>query len=237
MASDATRIRVAWGPVPGASGFRISWTTGSGLCGVCGLLRGATGHAEARGRAETSPSFPLIPGPESSQTLTPDSTATDILGLQPGTSYHVAVSALRGREEGAPVVIVAQTGQRPTSLGSLPPVSFQTSLAPLITTATLRPILSTFLLSSLPPSCSPVSLLQLPLFLFLFLLLIPQSQPLPPLWLDPTFLLDLFFVLCLMSSLSPNAPRDSSLSDLAFQIAATSQHPAVPSVQSWLPPL
>ncbi|CAO2633498.1 Collagen alpha-1(VII) chain, partial [Lemmus lemmus] len=75
--SDATRIRVAWGPVPGASGFRISWRTGSGQ--------------------------------ESSQTLTPDSTTTDILGLQPATSYHVAVSALRGREEGPPVVIVART--------------------------------------------------------------------------------------------------------------------------------
>lgn len=55
--------------------------------------------------------FSLIPGPESSQTLTPDSTVTDILGLQPGTSYQVAVSALRGREEGPPVVIVARTGQ------------------------------------------------------------------------------------------------------------------------------
>ncbi|XP_052577398.1 collagen alpha-1(VII) chain [Peromyscus californicus insignis] len=77
VASDARRLRVAWGPVPGASGFRISWRTGS--------------------------------GPESSQTVTPDSTATDILGLQPGTSYHVAVSALRGREEGPPVVIVART--------------------------------------------------------------------------------------------------------------------------------
>uniref|UniRef100_H0W5D3 Collagen alpha-1(VII) chain n=1 Tax=Cavia porcellus TaxID=10141 RepID=H0W5D3_CAVPO len=75
--SDATRIRVAWSPIPGASGFRISWRTGS--------------------------------GPESSQTLPPDSTATDILGLQPGTSYQVAVLALRGREEGPPGVIVAQT--------------------------------------------------------------------------------------------------------------------------------
>lgn len=64
----------------------------------------------------------LIPGPESSQTLAPDSTVTDILGLQPGTSYQVAVSALRGREEGPPVVIVARTGQSLTqSPGSLPP--------------------------------------------------------------------------------------------------------------------
>lgn len=36
VASDATRIRVAWGSVPGASGFRIIWKTGSGQCGVCG---------------------------------------------------------------------------------------------------------------------------------------------------------------------------------------------------------
>ncbi|XP_021542616.1 collagen alpha-1(VII) chain [Neomonachus schauinslandi] len=77
VAADATRVRVAWGPVPGASGFRISWRTDS--------------------------------GPESSQTLPPESTATDITGLRPGTSYQVAVSALRGREEGPPVVIVAQT--------------------------------------------------------------------------------------------------------------------------------
>ncbi|XP_058583023.1 collagen alpha-1(VII) chain [Neofelis nebulosa] len=77
VASDATRVRVAWGPVPGASGFRISWRTDS--------------------------------GPESSQTLPPESTATDIMGLRPGTSYQVAVSALRGREEGPPVVIVART--------------------------------------------------------------------------------------------------------------------------------
>ncbi|KAM5154438.1 collagen alpha-1(VII) chain [Callospermophilus lateralis] len=75
--SDATRVRVAWGPVPGASGFRITWKTSS--------------------------------GPESSQTLPPDATATDILGLQPGTSYQVAVSALRGREEGPPVTIIART--------------------------------------------------------------------------------------------------------------------------------
>lgn len=65
--------------------------------------------------------FSLIPGPESSRTLTPDSTVTDILGLQPGTSYQVAVSALRGREEGPPVVIVARTGQSLTRPpGSLP---------------------------------------------------------------------------------------------------------------------
>ncbi|KAM9592964.1 LOW QUALITY PROTEIN: collagen alpha-1(VII) chain [Trichechus inunguis] len=76
VASDATRVRVAWGPVPGASGFRISWRTGSG---------------------------------QSSQTLSPDSTVTDITGLQPGTAYQVAVSALRGREEGPPVVIAART--------------------------------------------------------------------------------------------------------------------------------
>ncbi|XP_048190837.1 LOW QUALITY PROTEIN: collagen alpha-1(VII) chain [Perognathus longimembris pacificus] len=77
VASDATRIRVAWGPVPGASGFRIRWRTGS--------------------------------GPESSQTLPPDSTTTDLLNLQPGASYQVSVSALRGREESPPAVIVAQT--------------------------------------------------------------------------------------------------------------------------------
>uniref|UniRef100_A0A8I4A3K6 Collagen alpha-1(VII) chain n=1 Tax=Callithrix jacchus TaxID=9483 RepID=A0A8I4A3K6_CALJA len=75
--SDATQMRLAWGPVPGASGFRISWRTGS--------------------------------GPESSQILPPDSTATDITGLQPGTAYQVAVLALRGREEGPPAVIVART--------------------------------------------------------------------------------------------------------------------------------
>lgn len=64
--------------------------------------------------------FSLIPDPESSQTLTPDSTVTDILGLQPGTSYQVAVSALRGREEGPPVVIVARTGQSLTRPPSPP---------------------------------------------------------------------------------------------------------------------
>uniref|UniRef100_A0A2K5F6Q4 Collagen alpha-1(VII) chain n=1 Tax=Aotus nancymaae TaxID=37293 RepID=A0A2K5F6Q4_AOTNA len=77
VVSDATQVRLAWGPVPGASGFRISWRTGS--------------------------------GPESSQILPPDSTATDITGLQPGTAYQVAVLALRGREEGPPAVIVART--------------------------------------------------------------------------------------------------------------------------------
>ncbi|XP_036905699.1 collagen alpha-1(VII) chain isoform X1 [Sturnira hondurensis] len=77
VASDATRVRVAWGPVPGASGFRVTWRTDS--------------------------------GPESSQTLSPESTVTDITGLRPGTSYQVAVSALRGRKEGPPVVIVART--------------------------------------------------------------------------------------------------------------------------------
>ncbi|KAK2499530.1 hypothetical protein MC885_016479 [Smutsia gigantea] len=77
VASDATRVRVAWEPVPGASGFRISWRTGS--------------------------------GPESSQTLPPGSTAVDITGLRPGTSYEVAMSALRGREEGPPALTVAST--------------------------------------------------------------------------------------------------------------------------------
>ncbi|XP_036733462.2 collagen alpha-1(VII) chain isoform X1 [Manis pentadactyla] len=77
VASDATRVRVAWEPVPGASGFRISWRTGS--------------------------------GPESSQTLPQGSTAVDITGLRPGTSYQVAVSALRGREEGPPALTVAST--------------------------------------------------------------------------------------------------------------------------------
>lgn len=50
-------------------------------------------------------------GPEASQTLSPDSTTKDIVGLLPGTSYHVSVSALRGSEEGPPVVIMARTGQ------------------------------------------------------------------------------------------------------------------------------
>ncbi|KAG8524017.1 Collagen alpha-1(VII) chain [Galemys pyrenaicus] len=77
VGSDATRLRVAWGPVPGASGFRVTW------------------------RADD--------GPESSRTLPPESTTTDILELRPGTSYQVAVSALRGREQGPPVVIVART--------------------------------------------------------------------------------------------------------------------------------
>ncbi|KAJ8791924.1 hypothetical protein J1605_004149 [Eschrichtius robustus] len=77
VASDATRVRVAWGPVPGASGFRVSWRTDNGL--------------------------------GSSQTLPSESTATDIMGLRPGTSYQVAVSALRGREEGPPAITVART--------------------------------------------------------------------------------------------------------------------------------
>ncbi|TEA23988.1 hypothetical protein DBR06_SOUSAS21910072, partial [Sousa chinensis] len=77
VASDATRVRVAWGPVPGASGFRVSWRTDNGL--------------------------------ESSKTLPSESTATDIMGLRPGTSYQVAVSALRGREEGPPAITVART--------------------------------------------------------------------------------------------------------------------------------
>ncbi|XP_006893082.1 PREDICTED: collagen alpha-1(VII) chain [Elephantulus edwardii] len=77
VATDATRIRVSWGAVPGASGFQIRWGTDS--------------------------------GPESSQTLSLDSTVTDITGLKPGTSYRVTVSALRGREEGPLAVITAQT--------------------------------------------------------------------------------------------------------------------------------
>ncbi|XP_036189535.1 collagen alpha-1(VII) chain isoform X2 [Myotis myotis] len=77
VASDLTRVRVAWGPVPGASGYRISWRTDS--------------------------------GPEASRTLSPDSTSMDIVGLRPGTSYQVSVSARRGREEGPASVTVART--------------------------------------------------------------------------------------------------------------------------------
>lgn len=75
--------------------------------------------------------FPLTLGLESSQTVPSDSTATDIVGLRPGTSYQVAVSALRGREEGPPAVIVARTGQgltRPP--GVLSPVLCQTPWLP-----------------------------------------------------------------------------------------------------------
>ncbi|KAB0396999.1 hypothetical protein E2I00_000581 [Balaenoptera physalus] len=86
VASDATRVRVAWGPVPGASGFRVSWRTDNGL--------------------------------GSSQTLPSESTATDIMGLRPGTSYQVAVSALRGREEGPPAITVARTGPEKSQLVS-----------------------------------------------------------------------------------------------------------------------
>lgn len=76
--------------------------------------------------------FPLTLGPESSQTLPRESTATDIMGLRPGTSYQVSVSALRGREEGPPAVVMAQTGQGlPLPLGSLPPVPFQTPRPPI----------------------------------------------------------------------------------------------------------
>lgn len=76
--------------------------------------------------------FPLTLGLESSQTVPSDSTATDIVGLRPGTSYQVAVSALRGREEGPPAVIVARTGQGLTRpLGALSPVLCQTPMASL----------------------------------------------------------------------------------------------------------
>lgn len=134
MVSDATRVRVAWGPVPQASGFRISWSTGSGQCGVCGGTAEGTNEGMGAGgdRQEPCQHFPLTSGPESSQTLPPDSTVTDITGLQPGTTYQVAVSVLRGREEGPAAVIVARTGQGlPPSLDSLPPLLFQTPMPPL----------------------------------------------------------------------------------------------------------
>lgn len=134
MASDVTQVRVTWGPVPAASGFRISWRTDSGQCRVCGRVAEGTdqGMGDRGSRRDSCQHFPLTLGPESSQTLPPGSTVTDIMGLRPGTSYQVAVSALRGREAGPPAVIVAQTGQGPTQpLGSLPPVPFQTPRPPL----------------------------------------------------------------------------------------------------------
>lgn len=68
--------------------------------------------------------------------MPPESTATDIVGLWPGTSYKVAVSALRGREEGPAAVIVARTGQGLTQpLGCPPPVPFQTPRPPSPTSA------------------------------------------------------------------------------------------------------
>lgn len=152
--------------------------------------------------------FSLILGPESSQTLTPDSTVTDILGLQPGTSYQVAVSALRGREEGPPVVIVARTGQ---SLTWSPDLFLQRPLdfyGPHCFHLESQPTPSLPL--SLPPR-SPVSPMA-PSVLLSFLLLIPQNlppplppllspllPPPPPLLLDLPLLLGLCFVLCLMS--------------------------------------
>ena len=72
------------------------------------------------GRQEPCQHFTLTLGPESSQTLSPESSVTELTGLQPGTSYQVSVSALRGREEGPPVVIVARTGQTPRPSGSDP---------------------------------------------------------------------------------------------------------------------
>lgn len=59
VASDATRVRVAWEPVPGASGFRISWRTGSGQCGACGraaegTFQGMGDWGTCRSRANTS---------------------------------------------------------------------------------------------------------------------------------------------------------------------------------------
>lgn len=139
VASDATRVRVAWGPVPGASGFRISWRTDSGRCGVCGRVmeRNGQGMGDGGGRQEPCQHFPLTLGPESSQTLPPESTSTDITGLRPGTSYQVALSALRGREEGPPAVIVVQTGQGLTQpLGYLSPVLLWTPMP-----SPLRPLL------------------------------------------------------------------------------------------------
>lgn len=76
-------------------------------------------YGVARDMQKPGRCFSLTPGPESSQTVTADSTVTDILELQPGTSYQVAVSALRGREQGPPVVIVARTGQSLTQSPAL----------------------------------------------------------------------------------------------------------------------
>lgn len=88
-----------------------------------GMWEGCRGDLSGHGRLgdlqESCQHFVLTLGPESSQTLPPGSTAVDITGLRPGTSYQVAVSALRGREEGPPALTVASTGQalrRPLAL-------------------------------------------------------------------------------------------------------------------------
>lgn len=247
MVSDATRIRVAWGPVPGASGFRISWRTGSGQCGVCGSLRG-----ELRGQPETGSSF--ISDPRSRVQSDTDPRLDH--HRHPGAAAWNPLSrgcVSTSRERGGP-----PCGHRGSNWSEPDPVSwFFAYSAP---SGCYSPFYHLharrFHPKGVVPSAPPCSSSAPTAFHFIpathpsepatssssstFLLPLPPPSSPPPSLLSPPFppppsssfsssfarpssFLNFYFVLCLMPLLSPNASIDSSLSHLVFQIAAACQ--------------
>ncbi|KAK2091091.1 Collagen alpha-1(VII) chain [Saguinus oedipus] len=129
VVSDATQVRLAWGPVPGASGFRISWRTGSGpessqilppdstAMDITGLQPGTAYQVAVlalRGREEGPPAVIVArTGPEKSQLVSGEATVAELDGLEPDTEYTVHVRAHVAGVDGSPASVVVRTAPQP----------------------------------------------------------------------------------------------------------------------------
>lgn len=201
MASDLTRVRVAWGPVPGASGYRISWRTDSGPWRVWGAAEGNAQGVGPKGQAGAMPTLPSDPRPRGQPATVP---GLHEHGHHGAAARHLLPGVCVGpaRERGGPCFGHHRTHWSDPGLPSRAPASPQLSSLRLLTptASSLGASSSPSSLPGLLPSPSPFRSSASdhppppPLFAFRVTpLLLPG--PLPFL-LHPALLSDLRLLLC-----------------------------------------
>lgn len=147
MASDLTRVRVAWGPVPGASGYRISWRTDSGPWRVWGAAEGNAQGVGPKGQAGAMPTLPSDPRPRGQPVTVP---GLHEHGHHGAAARHLLPGVCVGpaRERGGPCFGHRRTHWSDPGLPSRAPASPRLSSLRLLTPTA----------SSLGASSSPSSL-------------------------------------------------------------------------------
>lgn len=102
------RLRLAWVPAAGSTGYRLVWRLAEGECAWP-----ASQHPCQTPRRPPSPLSPArTGGPPRSQQLPATASSYDLGGLEPGRRYHISITSLAGGRESEPATVTAITGKR-----------------------------------------------------------------------------------------------------------------------------
>ena len=102
MEASEHRLRLAWVPVSGSSGYRLVWRPAEGEC-----AQALCSHGSPWPLTSLSPSG----GPQRSQQLPATASSYDLGGLEPGRRYHISITSMVGSRESAPVAVTSATGK------------------------------------------------------------------------------------------------------------------------------